>query len=263
MEFIDYFNIGMGLFLIVMGWLCYRFPNIINPYGGMTPERKALVDIVGLKRSLFISWAVTGVLLIVTAVLSYKKIFDEDTSGYVMMGLLLVTLIPTFIAMKKYNGFGRDKSGDGLGNNRVSLFRLNLFRLSGGMGSKLFWVLMGLTLVFVVTIFALSSHPQNITVGEETVKISGMYGCEIPIAEIVSVELLDEMPPISMRTNGSATGSRLKGHFLLKSGENCMIFIRRQAPYIELRSTGNLFYFNADSKEETDHLYQEIKTRKP
>ena len=253
----------MGLFLIVMGWLCYRFPNIINPYGGMTPERKALVDIVGLKRSLFISWAVTGVLLIVTAVLSYKKIFDEDTSGYVMMGLLLVTLIPTFIAMKKYNGFGRDKSGDGLGNNRVSLFRLNLFRLSGGMGSKLFWVLMGLTLVFVVTIFALSSHPQNITVGEETVKISGMYGCEIPIAEIVSVELLDEMPPISMRTNGSATGSRLKGHFLLKSGENCMIFIRRQAPYIELRSTGNLFYFNADSKEETDHLYQEIKTRKP
>ena len=263
MEFIDYFNIGMGAFLIVMGWLCYRFPNIINPYGGMTPERKALVDIVGLKRSLFISWAVTGVLLIVTAVLSYKKIFDEDTSGYVMMGLLLVTLIPTFIAMKKYNGFGRDKSGDGLGNNRFSLFRLNLFRLGGGAGSKLFWVLMGLTVVFVVTIFALSSHPQNITVGEKTVKISGMYGCEIPIADIVSVELLEEMPPISMRTNGSATGSRLKGHFLLKSGENCMIFIRRQAPYIELRSTGNLFYFNADSKEETDHLYQEIKTRKP
>lgn len=263
MEFIDYFNIGMGAFLIVMGWLCYRFPNIINPYGGLPPERKALVDIEGLKRASFIILAVTGVLLIVTAILSVLKVIDEIMSAYAMTVLVLVMIVPIIIAMKKYNGLGRDRSGKGLGNNRVSLFRLNLFRLSGGTGSKLFWVLMGLTVVFVVTIFALSSHPQNITMGEKTVKISGMYGCEIPIADIVSVELLDEMPPISMRTNGSDTGSRLKGHFLLKNGEKCMIFIRRQAPYIELRSTGNLFYFNADSKEETDHLYQEIKTRKP
>ena len=263
MEFIDYFNIGMGAFLIVMGWLCYRFPNIINPYGGLPPERKALVDIEGLRKASFIILAVTGVLLIVTAILSILKVIDETMSAYAMMVLVLVMIVPIIIAMKKYNGYGRDRSGNGLGNNRFSLFRLNLFRLGGGAGSKLFWVLMGLTLVFVVTIFALSSHPQKITVGEETVKISGMYGCEIPIADIVSVELLDEMPPVSMRTNGSATGSRLKGHFLLKNGEKCMIFIRRQAPYIELRSTGNLFYFNADSKEETDHLYQEIKDRKP
>ena len=78
-----------GLVLIVMGWLCYRFPNMINPYGNMPPERKALVDIVGLKRSLFITWAVTGALLIVSAVLSYRKIHDEDTNGYLMTGLLL------------------------------------------------------------------------------------------------------------------------------------------------------------------------------
>ena len=111
MELIDYVNIGSGVLLIVVGWLCYRYPNLINPYGNMPPERKALVDIVGLKKSLFITWAITGALLIVTAVLSYKKFFDENTSGLVMAGLLLVTLIPTFIAMKKYNGFGRDNSG--------------------------------------------------------------------------------------------------------------------------------------------------------
>ena len=81
MELIDYVNIGSGVLLIVVGWLCYRNPNLINPYGNMPPERKALVDIVGLKKSLFITWAITGALLIVTAVLSYKKFFDENNAG--------------------------------------------------------------------------------------------------------------------------------------------------------------------------------------
>ena len=139
MELIDYVNIGSGVLLIVVGWLCYRYPNLINPYGNMPPERKALVDIVGLKKSLFITWAITGALLIVTAVLSYKKFFDENTSGLVMAGLLLVTLIPTFIAMKKYNGFGRDNSGQAA----PIITR----------PTKWVWVSMGLTVSFVIIIF--------------------------------------------------------------------------------------------------------------
>ena len=262
MEFIDYFNIGMGIVLIVMGWLCYRFPNIINPYGGLPPERKALVDIEGLRKASFIILAVTGVLLIVTALLSILKVIDETMSANAMMVLVLVMIVPIIIVMKKYNGYGRDRSVNGLGNNRVSMFRLNLFRISGGTGSKLFWVLMGLTLVFVVTIFALSSHPQNITVGEETVKISGMYGREIPVSEIVSVELLEKLPTMH-RTNGSDVGKYKKGHFRLKNGEKCMVYICIESPYIELRTTNNLYYLNTSEKEKTIELFEELKNKLP
>ena len=246
---IDYVNIGAGVLLIVVGWLCYRFPNMINPYGNMTPERKALVDIVGLKRSLFISWAVTGVLLIVTAVLSYKKIFDEDTSGLIMPGLLLVTLIPTFIAMKKYNGFGRDNTG----RTAPIITR----------PTKWVWVSMGLTFSFVIIMFTLCNKPSKIEVGEDSVSISGLYGREIPAADVVSVTLLDEMPPIRQRVSGSDTGSRLKGRFLLKNGEKCLIFIRRQAPYIEMRTEDNLYYLNGSTREETLSLYEQLNTLKP
>ena len=238
----------MGAFLIVMGWLCYRFPNMINPYGNMTPERKALVDIVGLKKSLFITWAVTGALLVVSAVLSYKKIFDEDTSGFVMTGLLLASLIPTFIAMKKYNGFGRDKSG-----RAASIF---------SRPTKWVWVSMGLTASFVIMIFVLSDKAPKIEVSEDVISISGMYGRDIPTAEIATVELLDELPPIRQRTNGSSTYKYNKGHFLLKNGEKCIMIVRLNAPYIEIRTTDNLFYLNGATKEETVELYGQIKALK-
>ena len=113
MELVDYMNIGMGLLLIVMGWLCYRFPNMINPYGDMPPERKALVDIDGLKKSVAITMAVTGILLIVTVLLFICNVISEIVSVKVVMVLVIAMLVPLFIAMKKYNGFGRDENGEG------------------------------------------------------------------------------------------------------------------------------------------------------
>ncbi|MBR4390853.1 MAG: DUF3784 domain-containing protein [Bacteroidales bacterium] len=260
-----YTVLASGLVLIIAALVCYRYPDLINPYGGLPPERKALVDIDGLKKVVAIVMASTGFLLVITATLYMLKVIDEDVCGYLLMGLGLAMMVPLFIAMKKYNGFGSDRSGEIPSNNRAPLVRMNRFRFGMNTGSKAYWkvygVLMGLTLVFVVTLLVLSSRPQKIMVGEEAVKISGMYGSEIPIADIVSVELLDEMPA-SRRINGSELGDRYKGHFQLKSGEKCMVFIRKQAPYIEMRTNDNLYYINADSGEETKQLYQEIKDRK-
>ena len=107
MEITDYILLGIGLLLIVSGWLCYRYPNLINPYGGMSPERKALVDIEGLKKVVAITFVATGFLLVVTAALSMTKVIDEMVSVYVMLALVLAMMIPLFIAMWRYNGFGR------------------------------------------------------------------------------------------------------------------------------------------------------------
>ena len=124
-------------------------------------------------------------------------------------------------------------------------------------------VITGLSVAFVIILLAFSNRSSKIEVGEETVSISGMYGRDIPVSEIVSVELLEKLPPVRMRTNGSSTGKILKGHFLLANGEKCMMFIRREAPYIELRTTDNLYYLNGVNEEETETLYQQLKTLKP
>ena len=109
MEAASYVILGTGLMLIVVAWLVYRNPNLINPYGGMPPERKALVDIEGLKKVLAITFAITGFLFVVVSSLAMVKVIDEMTSMYAMIILSTAMLVPLFVAMFKYNGFGRKR----------------------------------------------------------------------------------------------------------------------------------------------------------
>lgn len=251
----SYINLGMGLLLIVVGLLCYRFPNMINPYGNMPPERKALVDIEGLKWSTAIILSVGGGLLILTGLLGCLKVLDENLSGMFLMVICMAMLIPLFIAMRRYNGFGRDLTGKiPTGSDKYSK--------ATARAGKGIWIGIGLTMVFVALLYVMSSHIK-ITVGEESVKISGMYGREIPASEIVSVELLEQMPS-ARRINGSDTGRYLTGHFQLKNGEKCMVFVRADMPpFIEMRTTNNLYFLNASDKEKTEEIYEQIKALNP
>lgn len=242
-----YTVLATGLVLIVVAWACYQYPNLINPYGNLPPERKELVDIEGLKKACAIILGITGFLLVVSAALYMLKVIDEDICATLLMVFAFAMLVPLFIAMKRYNGYGHDGSG------KVSKYSRN---------AKTALISTGVSMVIVAIVLILSFRPTRITVGEETVKISGMYGREISVSDVVSVALLDTLPSMN-RINGSDTGNRLKGHFKIKNGEHCLVFVRRQAPYIEMHTVDNLYYLNGNSKEETNQLYQEIKTRNP
>ena len=108
-----YFFVISGLILMLLGWLIYRNPNWINPYGEMPPERKALVDIEGLKRAVALTLGLGGGLLIIAGLLSAFKVIDDNTSGIVMGAVCTAMIVPLVIAMRKYNGFGRDENGEG------------------------------------------------------------------------------------------------------------------------------------------------------
>ncbi|MBR3709593.1 MAG: DUF3784 domain-containing protein [Bacteroidales bacterium] len=237
-----------GLVLMVSAWACFQYPNLINPYGSMPPERKESVNIEGLKKACAIILGATGFLMVVTAALRLIKVIDDDVCGVTLMVLVFAMLVPLFIAMKRYNAFGRDQSGKPVKSARAS---------------KIAWGFTWIVMAFAAISLVLSFRPTRITVGEETVKISGIYGREISVSDIVSVDLLDELPPIAMRTNGSETGKNLKGHFKLKSGEKCLVFVMKEPPYIELRTPDALYFLNDNGKEKTEALYRQLKQLKP
>lgn len=243
-----YTVLATGLVLIVGAWACYQYPNIINPYGNLPPERKELVDIEGLKKACAIILSATGFLLVVSATLYMLKVIDEDICATLLMVFAFAMLIPLFIAMKRYNGFGRDSSG------KVSKYSRN---------SKIALISTGISMLIVAVVLILSFRPTKITVEEEYIKISGMYGREIPIADIVSVDLIEEMPPIASRTNGSDTGKQAKGHFRFSNGEHCMLFIHKQPPYIQLRTTDELYYLNLSDQDSTLELFETLKRFQP
>lgn len=255
-----------GLVLIVAAWACYQYPNLINPYGNMSPEQKELVNIEGLKKAVALIFGPTGFLLVVTATLHLLKVIDEDVCGVTLMVLVFAMMVPLSIAMKRYNAFGRDQSKSNirfvrdempLGSDKSGKL------VKSAKAAKIAWGFAWVIMVFAALTLALSFRPTRITVGEETIKISGMYGREIPVSDIVSVDLLDEMPPIAMRTNGSDTGKQAKGHFRFSNGEHCMLFIHKEAPFIQLRTTNELYYLNLSDKEKTLELFETLKESQP
>ena len=267
MEFIDYINIGMGLLLIVVGWLCYRYPNLINPYGGLSPERKALVDIDGLKRATLIIMTVTGILLIVTALLSTYKVISEIMSINVMMALVLAMMIPLFIAMWRYNGFGRrGRNHDGIEftekQEKTGLSEEKKTKVAVWTVVVVPILCVGLFLVLVLW----GNKGPRYEVSSESIKVKGGgYHVTIPVADITTDSVWEHWPGIALRTNGMSTNKVNMGHFRLKNGENCMMFIHEDGgPLLELRtSDGGLYYLNCATEEETLEMIAKVKQQIP
>ena len=263
MEIIDYLNLGIGLLLIVVGLLCYHNPNLINPYGGMSPERKALVDIEGLKKAVTITFVVTGFLLVVLATLTMTKVIDEMMSTNVMVALVLAMMIPLFIAMWKYNGFGRQrKNADA--PMAESPTRTRLLKEEKKNKAAIWSVViipilcMGLFLALVLW----GNKGPKYEISNESINVKGGgYHVTIPVADIASDSVWEHWPGIAMRTNGMSTNKVNMGHFRLKNGENCMMFIHEDGgPLLELRtSDGGLYYLNCAKEEETIEMIEEVK----
>lgn len=108
-----YFFVILGLLLALIGWLVYRNPNWINPYGYMTPEMKTRVDVDGLKKSACIACNVYGVVIILAALLHGLNVIGPNAVGITMSVLTLAFVVWVIVAMRKYNGFGRDENGNG------------------------------------------------------------------------------------------------------------------------------------------------------
>ncbi len=257
MEIIDFTILGIGLLLIVSGLLCYRYPNLINPYGGMSPERKALVDIEGLKKVVAITFDVTGFLLVVTATLSMTKVIGEMTGVYVLIALAMAMMVPLFIAMGKYNGFGRDK--ENLLSNDAKQWEKKKNKIT-------IWFVVIITLLSLALIpilFFWGNKGPKYDISSECIKVKGGgYHATIPVADITSDSVWEQWPGIAIRTNGMSTNKANLGHFRLKNGENCMLFIHEEGgPLLELRTAdGGLYYLNCAKEEETLEMIEKVKS---
>ncbi|MCQ2302979.1 MAG: DUF3784 domain-containing protein [Bacteroidales bacterium] len=231
------------------GILCYKFPNQINPYGGMSPERKALVDIDGLRRSILWIMVATGIAFLLLAVFHKYLAAYPILDFWAIMGICVAMLVAVLIAMKRHNGWGKDKEGTTYRHD-TNRSRIIVISVCGAIA----------TIAFVVVTLSASNKPSVIDIQDDMLHIAGMYGRDIPVNDIVTMEVLDEMPVMAMRTNGSSFKNKNKGHFLTQNDEKCLLFVTYNGgPYIELRTADDLIYLNRETPEETTKLIDELK----
>lgn len=242
-------NIFVGVLIILAGILCYKFPNQINPYGGMSPERKALVDIDGLRRSILWIMVATGIAFLLLAVFHKYLAAHPILDFWAIMGICVAMLVAVLIAMKRHNGWGKDKEGTTYRHD-TNRSRIIVISVCGAIA----------TIAFVVVTLSASNKPSVIDIQDDMLHIAGMYGRDIPVNDIVTMEVLDEMPVMAMRTNGSSFKNKNKGHFLTQNDEKCLLFVTYNGgPYIELRTADDLIYLNRETPEETTKLIDELK----
>lgn len=118
------------------------------------------------------------------------------------------------------------------------------------------------SLIFVAVLIFFSSRPVKVTFMDDGVQIHGMYGDIYTWDSIKAVKLMEELPTIERRTNGSAVGSNLKGYFRTKELGSVKLFVNTQkSPFIYLETDDGIAIFNMGDEDETQKIFNEIQSK--
>lgn len=118
--------------------------------------------------------------------------------------------------------------------------------------------------IAIVAMFFYSLQDNQIEINDNIVKIKGDYGMDLKTNEIKSIELVNELPEISIKTNGFALQTIKKGNFKTKNGENVKLFINSvEQPiiYITTNTNQKIYYSSKDKSNQKifDQLKNEMK----
>ncbi|MDD3654265.1 MAG: DUF3784 domain-containing protein [Desulfotomaculaceae bacterium] len=239
-----WFYVLIGVFFIVIGLAVHVFKwyFLISGYNTMSKEKKANVDTEGLGRLMGIYSYVNGSVFIVVGVLHALGLKQGVTVAIVFFCISTVYLL---IKAQKYDGNIFDQDG----------------KLRKGAGKQLalpFGIIL-VTLIFVAVLMFFSYQATRVTILEEGVKIHGMYGDVYTWESIEAVKLMEELPAIERRTNGSALGSNLKGHFRTRELGSVKLFVNTQKPpFIYLEADDEVIIFNMKNADETQEIMRAI-----
>ena len=124
-----------------------------------------------------------------------------------------------------------------------------------------------ITGVAVVLLIIAAVRRERILVFDDGIKVKDwLYPLTIPNDTIVSISLVDRLPKLIHRTNGTGMGPIQKGYFSVKNSsqehsENATLYIRnRNASAIEIRTVKGLVYINQNNDELTQELFNEMKS---
>lgn len=234
----------IGLISIFIGLAVHVFKwyFLISGYNTMSKEKKKNVDTEGLGRLLGIYSYLIGALLIITGI-----VYELGYTGIVTPVIILVVILAVLMIVKsqKFDGNLYDEDGK--------------FRKGAGKQLVPTMIITGITLIFVAVIMFFSSQSTEITILEDGIQIHGMYGDTYEWEEIETIVLQEALPTIERRTNGSALGPNLKGHFKTKEHGSVKLFVHKETPpFIYLKTKDKLIIFNMKEANETEAIFKQM-----
>ncbi len=233
---------------MLTGWLVYKFPMLISGVNTMSKKRLAKVDLEGLKCGYRNVFLICGGVLLLIGGLTFFVHISMGVHLIVFSVVLMALIIACVILGKRFDLGLQGEEG-------------KKERMKNWIGIIIAFVALAAMLFF----FFKGSKPATVEVSEDYITAKGGgYSASIPVADIETATILNDWPDISLRTNGLSTDNVSIGHFRLKNGENCMMFLCDDGgPVLEVRTAdGGLYYLNCATEEETLEMIAKVKSRR-
>ena len=235
----------MGVILVLTGLLVYRFPMLISGVNTMSKERLSKVDLEGLKHVMRNALLISGAVIILLGGLSTLVHIPEGIHFALLMAVIFGMVITVILLSRRYDAGMQGEAGR-----------------KERRKSRIALIVVAVILLATVLFFFVGTKPAKVEVSEDCITAKGGgYSASIPVTDISEVTVLADWPAIALRTNGVGTEKVCIGHFRLKNGEKCMMFLCVDGgPVLEVRTMdGQLYYLNCTTEEETMEMIEQVK----
>lgn len=230
-------NLVISLVLIASGFLSVRYPMLISGYNTLPKARRSEIDIrpyaLFLRKAMF----VMGGTLIIGSICIYLA----GLKSWLPVFMAVVLLPGSAVVVWKGRHLAKEVYSS---KSQKWLFRISM-------------LLVVLVILFIVD----TGRPAKIDIQGDDFVIHNRYGVKIPLASITDVEIMDQPPATTFRSNGLSFGKYHKGYFYSEEYGHILLFFHSgQGPYLLVKSTKELpVFINRSSPEEIMSLYSQLK----
>lgn len=131
----------------------------------------------------------------------------------------------------------------------------------GKQNQKIRYAINVVVIAALAIVFYIGIRPPRVEVTDSSMKVSGLYGVELRVADIQSLELQDTIPEIQARTNGmDLFGFARRGIYELEGlGRTRLISFSYGGPFIFMNTGHEWVIMNFKNPEDTEALYNKLE----
>ena len=125
------------------------------------------------------------------------------------------------------------------------------------------WFIWVWTIIITAVLLILAGRMSKIQIFSDGILIDDfMYPAFIPNDAIESINLVYKMPGIGMRINGYGGLKTWKGFYKMKGFKRAVMYLENhyKSPFIETKTSGDVYYINLKNAEQTQQLYDEMNS---
>lgn len=218
-------NIVLGLLFAGLGLLIGKFKmyDLIAGVNTASTEQKENMDLPAMGNTIALMCYGIALASIIPAVLNHFF-------GFPLVVTPILTVILIIIALLRVQRYDHNVK-----SREATLKAVKVLVVVAAVGGILITQVMG---------------EHMVVLSDTEIKVSGMFGKTFPLEDVVSIREVEEMPRITLRTNGLGLGSIQRGQFRLEGAKKAYLYLsKRRGPYIEIVTEDYPVYINFKEEE--------------